>query len=155
MNSSTSSIANDCPIIDISSRDNEVDMFNAVVDINDMSDIDVDKIAGEALTHSLNYENYIPEDDTEVNNDIVSSILNETDRDLNGRLLMPLPWKNEVVHLLGHNYNLAYKILQSTLKKFQGSPEKLEMIDRVFHDQEELKIIEQVDLNYSDMFKID
>ena len=57
---------------------------------------------------------------------------------------MPILWNTKVVHLLGNNYNLAKRILLSQFKKFQDSPDKLKMIDRVFKEQLEMGIIERV-----------
>lgn len=53
-------------------------------------------------------------------------------------------WNQQVVHMLGNNFDLSKRILMSYFRKFKDEPEKLVMIDNVFRDQEEKGIIERI-----------
>ena len=81
---------------------------------------------------------------TEVNKKIVKHVLERADRLEDGRLRLNLMWNGRVAHLLGHNKFLAEKILNSSVKKLNKQPEKLEMVDAVFKEQEEMGIIEKI-----------
>ena len=80
----------------------------------------------------------------EVNDKIVNYVLSGTQRNSDGRLVMPLPWNPQSQHLLGQNYGLSKKILFSNLKKLQKH-DRLSMYDSVFAEQEELGIIERIE----------
>ena len=93
----------------------------------------------------MNYESFdINDNQSTVDSEVVDYILNNTTREVNGRLLMPLPWRQEALHLLGTNYWLAKKILNSNLKKVQNNSDKLKIIDNVFQEQIESGIIEKI-----------
>ena len=50
---------------------------------------------------------------SEQNFKLIQYVLDNTTRDKDGRLVMPLLWRNEVAHLLGKNFQLAKNILIS------------------------------------------
>ena len=56
---------------------------------------------------------------------------------------MPLIWNSRVSHLLGNNFGLAKRILESQTKKL--TIDQLKMIDNVFSEQIEMGIIQRVD----------
>lgn len=56
---------------------------------------------------------------------------------------MPLIWNSRVSHLLGNNFGLAKRILESQVKKL--NKDQLNMINNVFLEQIKMGIIEQVD----------
>ena len=78
------------------------------------------------------------------NDDVIDFILNNTDRNTEGRLIMPLPWNPECKHLLGRNFNLSKSILQSNFRKLSRD-DKLRMYDQVFKEHEFQGIIERVE----------
>ena len=81
----------------------------------------------------------------EVHNKLVEYTLNETSRNDEGRLVMPILWNSRVSHLLGQNFNLAKQILLSLLRKYRVNDyDKLTQIDQVFKDQRAAGIIELV-----------
>ena len=82
--------------------------------------------------------------DTETNRQLIKFILENTSRDAEGRLIMPLPWNNKNAHLLSNNYFLARKVLESNFQKLNCDQAKLKMYDDVFREQEELKVIERI-----------
>jgi len=83
--------------------------------------------------------------ETETNKKLISFVLENTKRQPNGRLIMPLTWNIKNSHLLGKNYNLSLKILRSTFTKLKNDPMKLRLYDDVFKEQEELGIIERIE----------
>ena len=80
----------------------------------------------------------------ELNQSLCKYALDNTLRDANGRLIMPLLWNHQVSHLLSKNFYLAKSILGSLLKKYESS-DKLNLIDETFKTQESLGIIERID----------
>ena len=90
-------------------------------------------------------QNLVDSEETETNQKLVDYVLNRTERDAHGRLIMPLIWNNKNVHLLGKNYNLSQKILHSNVKKLKKIEGRIEMVDSVFREQEELGIIERIE----------
>jgi len=93
----------------------------------------------------LNYDQSDAVECGELNDSVVHYIISNTERATDGRLEMPLPWKTECKHLLGKNYNLSRKILQSNFRKLNKERKKLELYDAVFQEQEALGIIERID----------
>lgn len=92
--------------------------------IKEVNSVELDKAANDILESrcqdSLNYERVqYNEDSIELNDSLVNYVLNNTTRRDDGRLVMPLTWRNEVSHYLGTNRNLATKILQSKLNKLR------------------------------------
>ena len=92
------------------------------------------------------YDNVESEgEETETNQKLVDFVLNNTTRDSEGRLVMPITWNAKNCHLLAQNYNLAVKVLESNLKVLQKDDIKLKMYNQVIKDQEELGVIERID----------
>ena len=95
----------------------------------------------EAVLHCDNMNDF---ETNQLDDRIVQYILSNTDRSNNGRLIMPLPWNPDCMHLLGNNYFLSKNILFSNLKKSKKN-NVLNMYNDVFKEQEELGIIERID----------
>lgn len=83
--------------------------------------------------------------ETETNLKLIDFVLNNTERDSDGRLIMPITWNNKNSHLLGKNFNLSRNILFSTLKKLKHDPVKLKLYNDVFKEQSALGIIEKIE----------
>ena len=81
---------------------------------------------------------------SQTNIKLIEHVLENTHRDEEGRLVMPLAWNGKNSHLLSQNYNLSKQILNSTLKKLQKDPVRLEMYDSVFREQQKMGIIEKI-----------
>ncbi|XP_068224998.1 uncharacterized protein [Palaemon carinicauda] len=82
---------------------------------------------------------------TEHNKKLVRYLLNNTQRDEEGRLIMPLLWNGRVSHLLGKNTNLAKQILKSNLKKLSKNDEFLRLMDDNIKIQVAQNLIERID----------
>ncbi|XP_068247877.1 uncharacterized protein [Palaemon carinicauda] len=94
----------------------------------------------------LDYEkSQLSEDDTETNKKLVKYVLDSTERDEEGRLVMPLMWNNKISHLLGKNFNLSRMILKSNLTRMKNKPEHLKMVNDLFKEQQNLGIIEKIE----------
>jgi len=106
-----------------------------------ISDKDLMKAANEILKCEANTCN---DETSEVNTRVVNYVLNNTTRAVDGRLIMPLPWKGGVIEKLAKNYHLSLKILKSSVKKITKVPGRLEMMNKVFVDQVDAGIIERV-----------
>ena len=109
----------------------------------------VDHVLENQCNFYLNKDNEPNESNVEVNVNLSNYVLDNTSRNEEGRLIMPLMWNSEVQHLLGRNYNLAKQILKSNFRKLSKDPEKLQLTDKVFSDQENMGIIERID-NFED-----
>lgn len=93
----------------------------------------------------LNYEtDFIKEDSDEIHEKLITYVLNTIKRDDEGRIIVPLLWKESVSQLLGKKETLSKSVLNSNYKKFKDK-ETLFMINNVFIEQEQLGIIERVD----------
>jgi len=64
------------------------------------------------------------EDNIQVNEKLVSFVLDQISREPDGRLIMPLMWKGEFSQLLGENFNLSKQILLSKFEKVLRVPLK-------------------------------
>ena len=97
--------------------------------------------------HCNNLLNYdlitVNEETVELNNKLAEFALNNAVRLNDGRLQFPLMWNETVSHLLGSNFNLAFKILNSNYKKLSKT-ENLILTDNVFKEQVEAGIIEKI-----------
>jgi len=112
---------------DISSEYSHIDgvMVNASTinemlnDCGEISNAKLQKATEEALdAYSNAYFDYDFSRDclnSVENQEIIDYVLDNTDRTVEGRLIMPLPWKPDCKELLSHNYNISRKILLSTL----------------------------------------
>ena len=92
-----------------------------------------------------NESDTVVEQSRELNNKLVAYILNNTTRDNDGRLNMPLLWNPQVADKLSQNQHLAFSILQSLKNKNKNKPEYLKSIDETFKKQEQLGIIEKIE----------
>ena len=68
---------------------------------------------------------YITEEETETNKKLVKYVLDNTERDEEGRLSMPLMWNHKISHLLGKNFNLSKMILKSNLSRLKNKPDQI------------------------------
>ena len=114
-------------------------------------DAQLEKATGEALEQQcnrlLNYDqSTVPCDNelTDTNMKLVENTLKHTQRNINGRLKMPIMWNAKICHRLGQNYVLSKQILNSNLKKLKKT-DKLKLYDEVFREQEREGIIERID----------
>ena len=109
------------------------------------SDEPSDEVLDEACRQLLNEDQTPTESrESETNKRLISYVLDNTDRDNSGRLIMPIMWNARNCHLLAHNYNLARNILMSNLKKLTKNSDHLRMYHEVFVEQEKLGIIEKI-----------
>lgn len=120
--------------------------------------LELQKATKQILNNSCQYvTNYDPQsydnDSSELNQKLVKLCLDNTTRDVNGRLVMPLLWNSKISHLLGQNYNLSYTILMSNLKKLKENSKFLQLMDETLKEQENLGIIERID--NLEQFKLD
>lgn len=117
------------PVIDKSDECDEVLSINntgkscatSVVLDSGINDEDLEKATAEIL-NSMSDEilcrdtQTYNEDSTEINNKLVTIVLNETKRAEDGRLIVPLAWRANVSSSLATNAGLAEKILKSNEK---------------------------------------
>ena len=120
--------------------------FSVLDDKGNLIESELDRAANEMLDRACN--GCLDSEESvdvnfELNNKLVKYVLENTDRTEDGRLRMPLTWNSNVSHLLGKNYNLSKAILNSLTKKLDES--KLNLIDKVFKEQESLGIIEKIE----------
>ena len=105
-----------------------------------------EEILNANLYNTLKYDEEIfPETTIETNDKLIKFTLENTKRNEQGRLIMPLMWNGKIAHLLGDNLYLSKQILKSNLKKLQNDKIKLKMIDDVFKDQEAQGIIRKIE----------
>ena len=85
----------------------------------------------------INYVENCKDDDvtSEQNFKLIQYVLDNTTRDKDGRLVMPLLWRNEVAHLLGKNFQLAKNILISNFNKLKNKPNHLKLMNESFKEQ--------------------
>ena len=77
------------------------------------------------LDHCLNiYDEPIAEY-SELYCSLFEHVINSIERDKEGRLIEPALWDSDVEHMLAKNFNLAHKILQSTLHKLHNNHDAL------------------------------
>ena len=107
-----------------------------------------DQMLNDACNVYTNYDTTKHENHSELNSKLTQFALENTTRDEEGRLTMPLLWNHKVSHLLGKNFNLSKQILFSNLRRYKTKPECLQLIDNVIREQTQMGIIEQIpDLN--------
>ena len=137
---------------------NETVQCSVLNDHGSIIESDLSRATEEILDNNYNkYANLdsgkIDNNSTEVNRNLVKFALNNAERDVDGRIRMPLLWNTKVSHLTGNNYNLSKAILRSNLKKFKKDKNKLILIDDTFKEQENMNIIEKID-NFEDFESI-
>lgn len=90
-------------------------------------------------------QNLKDEIESVTNRRMVEYVLGNTVQKPDGRLIMPLMWNNKIVHLLGKNFNLSKQILKSNLKRWNRVEGRMDMVNSVFKEQEQLGIIERIE----------
>ena len=87
--------------------------FSVINGKDKITQSEIDKATLEVLSEVscelLNYDQNLddPEIETETNLKLVNYVLKNTERNKEGRLVMPHMWNNKILHLLGKNYNLS------------------------------------------------
>ena len=77
-------------------------------------------------------------------NVLASNILDSVVRDKDGRLIVPIMWNRSNSHLLGRNFNLCRKLLESNLIKLKRRPDRIKMVDDVISDQVSKGVVELI-----------
>ena len=109
----------------------------------------LEKAANEVLENSCRYHTHLDnqiyeEENSEVNEHLVKFCLDNTRRNEEGRLIMPLLWNEKASHLLGKNLKLSRQILQSNFKRLSKNPMYLNLMNNVLKEQEAEGIIERI-----------
>ena len=81
---------------------------------------------------------------TDQNLNLINYALDNTTRNSDGRLVIPLFWNPAIKHQLSQNYKLAFSMLNSTLKKLKSTKDALKQVNDVFLEQEGEGIIERI-----------
>ena len=106
----------------------------------------VNEIVNSDVKSFLNYDQGNSTETSIVEHDrLVEYALENSTRNSEGGIVMPLLWNSRVAHYLGKNQNLAKAILKSNFRKYSKQKDSLLMIDSVFREQEALGIIERID----------
>ena len=63
---------------------------------------------------------------SDLNQSLFDFVIHAIERDDDGRLIAPALWESNVEHLLARNFQLANKVLQSTIKKLGNNREALD-----------------------------
>ena len=86
--------------------------------------------------------------ETDINIKVTDYVLDNTVRDGQGRLIMPLIWNASIKHRLAKNFFISKQILGNSLKVLSKIPDGLKKVDQIFREQEQLGIIKRIpDLN--------
>ena len=93
----------------------------------------------------MNFDHFESGPMTKSDKNLVTYLLNIACRDDSGRLILPCLWDKQVEHCLPNNFNLAFNILKSTVKKLSNNVERLNQYDHVVKEQLKTGIIEKVD----------
>ena len=72
---------------------------------------------------------------SEQNFKLVQYVLDNTSHNMDGRLIMPLLWHNEVAHMLRKNFQLAKSILNSSLNTLKNKPNHFKLMNESFKEQ--------------------
>ena len=118
-------------------------------DAGEIIDSKLDKAVNDAL--ELHCDNLLKRDScqpepvtSEVNKKLTEHAINNTTRNSEGRLVIPLLWDNRNAHLLGGNFGLASKILASSGRKLGKNPSNLKMYHDVIKDHESMGVLERI-----------
>ena len=96
--------------------------------------------------NNLHYDDELYNDkNKEVDKRLTDFVIESTERDEDGKLVMPILWHEQASHLLGNNKNLSLSILKTNLKKLERNPDKLAMYDEVIKEQATAGIIEKIE----------
>ena len=133
---------------DIHCLQSTIEDFNILNDQGEVVDSILEK-ATESMLEDYYNQNFIESIDNsvechEINERLIKYVYENTSRDVDGRLVMPLMWHPKVSHLLGTNYYLSNAILKSFLNKLNNDKTKFDLVQEVFNSQEKLGIIERV-----------
>ena len=101
---------------------------------------DLDQVMDNCLQLHTEYHGNFSEQDRK----LFKHVLNNIERDLDGRLVSPVLWKADIESKLATNEYLARRILGSTLSKLKKNPETLKSYDDVIKQQLADGIIEPV-----------
>ena len=131
----------------------EPDMYTQLVVLGENGNLlesELEKAVKEIVNSDVkSFFNYDQGNDTEtsiVEHDrLVEYALENSTRNYEGRIVMPLLWNSRVSHYLGKNQNLAKAILKSNFRKYSKQKDTFLIIDSVFREQEALGIIERID----------
>ena len=93
----------------------------------------------------LNADEISEDNAVERDQNLVKYLLDNTNRDSNGRLVMPLLWNSEFKHLIPQNLNLARSVLFSTLKKYRNEPEKMKLMNNCISELEADGIVQRIE----------
>lgn len=126
------------------------DNLNVVDDEGNLIKSELDKATLEVLKYSCDhYTNLDTEkydlDSFDLNKELVNYALDNTTRNHEGRLVMPLLWNAKVSHLLGKNERLSKLILQSNFRKLKNNNVQFNLMDETIKNQENEGIIERID----------
>ena len=137
-------IANfDCLVSSVSSSELEIMNIDGTVNESRLMAATREMLDSECQS-CLSYDKFDDKTTTEVDQKLVDFVLSDIKRTESGRLLVPLTWRDNLKDLVGQNLNLCRSILMSNLSKLRKTPERLIMMDKVFSDQLEEKIIEKI-----------
>ena len=117
---------------------NELLVQFAVLDENGkLNEAELKKATAEALEiESQFFTHYDVNKHEDTVTGLVEYILNNTTRNSEGCLIMPVLWNPKVCHLLGSNKELAIAILKSNLNKLKKNDNDLNLMDASFKEQE-------------------
>ena len=72
---------------------------------------------------------------SEQDHSLFNYIVDNLERDTDGRLIAPCLWNEKLEPMLAKNFKLAHSILRSTLHKLQKKPDALKQYDEVIQEQ--------------------
>ena len=98
----------------------------------------------EMLNKCLNLNDEPSEECSDQDKSLFNYIIENIERDESGRVIVPALWDRELEHLLAKNFDLANRVLQSTLRKFKNRPEALHQYDEVIGDQIREGVVEKI-----------
>ena len=92
----------------------------------------------------LNYHENIDEVSVIENDNLATFTLGDIERDVEGKLIVPIMWDSRTSHLLSKNYFICNGLLQSNLHKLQKTSRTHSMVNQVFKEQLDNGIIERI-----------
>ena len=91
----------------------------------------------------LHKDDIVENEDSEINQKLVDYALDNTKRNDDGRLIMPLLWNGRASHLLANNMNLAKTILDSNKRKLVRN-DQLGLVHNAIKEQVDMWFIEKI-----------
>ena len=82
-------------------------------------------------------------ENSEINTKLIDYLIDNTSRNKEGRLVMPLLWNSRSNHLLAHNMNLAKTILDSNRKKLIRDG-NIKLVDDAIKEQVSMGFVERI-----------